>query len=96
MEVDIVDAIAGFIDESRGVEVIDVARVDVEQVEHLEHEAHLRSKAKAELSIHEARRLRPDAVVLDKRASAEMTQTEPTEHTRPAIDNGAKRDDRFD
>ena len=80
MRVDIIDAFINFTRQARCVEVIDIRRVGVEDVEDFEDDARLAGQPLPGLSVPQRRALRHHARIFDQRARTEMTHAQTAEH----------------
>ena len=69
MEMDVRDARKGLPPQTRSIEVVDVARLAIKDVEHVEIESPARAETIAYAAVDERRRLRTRRTFLDERAA---------------------------
>src|SRR5262245_59602649 len=93
MKVDIFDSGQWLTGEPRGVEVVDVGHLGVEDVEHLEHLPRPRRQAITSFTIPDRRTVRGCAGVLDQRTRPEMTTAKAAKERLARLERHACRDD---
>src|ERR1700752_2159293 len=93
MAVDVVDAFERLTAQPRSIEVVDVAVVSVEDVEHVERDTDRRGEPVAGREVDEARRPGADRVVIDEGTWPEVAPSHAAGDPPQRIHGGSGRDD---